>query len=67
MPRSRPEAGCHDLAFHAAYPVDEPGEVALEDYARAVRPGRRGRGAARGGPGVGASRGVHVCGVGAGR
>lgn len=36
MARTRPEAGCHDLAFQAAYSVDEAGEVALEDYARAL-------------------------------
>jgi hypothetical protein len=36
VPRSRAEAGCHELAFQTAYPVDESGEVALEDYARAV-------------------------------
>jgi hypothetical protein len=34
--RTRPESGCHDLAFHAAYSVDEAGAVALEDYARTL-------------------------------
>jgi hypothetical protein len=34
--RTRPETGCQDLVFAAAYAVDEAGEVALEDYARTV-------------------------------
>ena len=64
MTRTRPEAGCHDLAFHDEHAVDEAGELALEDYARAV--GRASaaeviRVAAEG------SRvtGVHLCAVGA--
>jgi len=28
--------GCFDLAFREAYPLSEPAEVALEDYARAL-------------------------------
>jgi len=34
--RTRPEAGCRDLAFQGGYAVDEAGELALEDYAREV-------------------------------
>jgi hypothetical protein len=34
--RTRPEAGCRDLAFLEGYAVDEAGELALEDYAREV-------------------------------
>jgi hypothetical protein len=62
--RTRPEAGCHDLTFQAAYSVDEAGEVALEDYARTI-----GRAAAaeavRSSGEVAALMGVHLCAVGA--
>jgi hypothetical protein len=64
VPRSRPEAGCHDVAFHDAYPIDEAGEVALEDYAREVARAAAaelvsGREQAAG------VAGVHLCGAGA--
>jgi hypothetical protein len=36
MSRARPEADCQELAFVASYPVGEPADVALEDYARAL-------------------------------
>lgn len=36
MTRTRPDASCRDLAFVEGYAVDEAGELALEDYARAV-------------------------------
>jgi hypothetical protein len=36
MSRTRPVSGCHELAFGTGYAVDDPGEVALEDYAREV-------------------------------
>jgi hypothetical protein len=62
--RTHPEAGCHDLAFQAAYSLDEGGEVALEDYARAL-----GRAAAadvvRTAGEVGTVTGVHLCAAGA--
>jgi hypothetical protein len=62
--RTRPQAGCHDLAFRAAYPVGEAGEVALEDYARTL-----GRAAAaevaRTEGDVSLVTGVHLCGLGA--
>jgi len=61
--RTRPEAGCRDLAFQAAYSVGEAGEVALEDYARTL-----GRAAAaeavRPAGEAAAVTGVHLCAVG---
>ena len=64
MSRHRPEPDCYDLAFQAGYPLPEPAEVALEDYARALT---RSRGAesirAADDPSV--VTGVHVCGLGA--
>ena len=60
MSVSRPGTACLDLAFPSAYPVGEAGEVALEDYARALT---RAEAAevlpAEGTPS--AVRGVHVC------
>jgi len=62
--RARPAAGCRDLPFRAAYALDEPGEVALEDYARTVaRAGAAELVRAEGSPG--AVTGVHVCEAGA--
>ena len=64
MARTRPEAGCRDLAFQAAYSVDEAGEVALEDYARTL--GRAAAAEAVRSPGEAATlTGVHLCSVGA--
>jgi hypothetical protein len=63
--RTRPAAGCHDLAFRAAYAVGEAGEVALEDYARTVT--RAGAvEAVRAGHDASAVTGLHLCDVGAG-
>jgi hypothetical protein len=60
--RTRPEAGCRDLAFLDGYAVDEAGELALEDYAREV-----GRAGAAEVIRVAAERsnvtGVHLCAV----
>ena len=36
MSHLRPEKGCYDIDFEAAYPLGEGAEVALEDYARAL-------------------------------
>ncbi len=36
MSRVQPRAGCHELTFRAGLPLDDPAEVALEDYARAL-------------------------------
>lgn len=58
------EAGCFDLAFRAAYPIDEPGEVALEDYARTLARARAAEGL-RAPEDPAMVRGVHVCGLGA--
>ena len=63
MTRTHPEAGCYDVAFQAGYPVDEPGEVALEDYARTLT--RSGEAeAVRAGDDPSRVTGVHVCGPG---
>ena len=63
MSRSRPESDCYDLAFQANYPLDEPGEVALEDYAR-VLTHARGAEALRRSDDPSRVSGVHVCGLG---
>jgi hypothetical protein len=58
--RTRPEAGCQDLVFREACAVDEAGEAALEDYARAVaRAAAAELVRAAGEPG--AVTGVHLC------
>jgi hypothetical protein len=62
--RLRPEPDCYDLAFQAAYPLPEPAEVALEDYARALTRSRGAEGIrAQDDPSM--VTGVHVCGLGA--
>ena len=62
MARARPEAGCQDIAFQASYAVDEAGEVALEDYARAL--GRAAAAEAVRATGEAAAlTGVHLCAV----
>ena len=55
-----PGPACEDLLFPAAYPVGEAGEVALEDYARALTRAEAAEVLAAEGepPRV---RGVHVC------
>lgn len=58
-----PGADCFDLSFHAGYPIDETGEVALEDYARVLARARAAFGL-RASEDPGAVRGVHVCGLG---
>jgi hypothetical protein len=60
LTRTRPQPGCQDLVFRDACPLDEAGEMALEDYARSV-----GRASAaellRAAAGSGAVTGVHLC------
>lgn len=63
MTRTRPEAGCHDLAFRESYSVDEGGELALEDYARTVG-GARAAEVVRTEAEATEITGVHLCGVG---
>jgi hypothetical protein len=57
-----PSAGCVDLSFQAGYPISEPAEVALEDYARAVMRAE-GAEAVRASDEPGRITGVHVCGM----
>jgi len=60
--RARPVAGCRDLAFRAGYAVDDPGEVALEDYAREVTRARDVE-AVRREDDPGLVTGLHFCGL----
>lgn len=61
MSRALPEADCHELAFQASYPVDEPADLALEDYARALTRARAAE-VARAPEDPARVRGVHLCG-----
>jgi hypothetical protein len=64
LSRQAPGADCYDLTFQAGYPVDEPGEVALEDYSRSLLKARAVEGIrAEEDPAI--VKGVHVCGLGA--
>jgi len=62
LSRTRPLAGCHELTFASGYAVDEPGEVALEDYAREVTRARAAEAVRREGD-PGRVAGVHLCGL----
>jgi hypothetical protein len=64
MSRSRPESDCLDLAFQAGYALQDPAEVALEDYARVLTRSRAAE-AIRAGE-SGPVTGVHVCGTASG-
>ena len=64
MTRRNPESDCYDLAFQAGYPLPEPADVALEDYARVVTRSRSAE-AIRAEDDPASVRGVHVCGLGA--
>jgi len=64
MTREQPEPDCFDVAFQASYPMDEPEEVALEDYVRALALTRRAE-AMRIPRDPSMVGGVHVCGLGA--
>jgi len=59
-----PGPDCYDLSFRGVYPIAEPAEVALEDYARSLVQARAAWGL-RSADDPGAVRGVHVCGPGA--
>jgi len=61
--RAQPGPDCREVSFASGYAIGEPGEVALEDYARAlVR--ASGAEAFRSADGRARIAGVHVCGVG---
>jgi hypothetical protein len=62
MSQKRPETGCLELAFRTAYRIDDPAEVALEDYAQALTRARAAE-AVRAPEDPSAIRAVHVCGV----
>jgi hypothetical protein len=62
MSRARPEAGCVAVSFREAHPMDEPSEVALEDYARVLTRARAAEAVPSAGvPGM--IEGVHLCGA----
>ena len=63
MSRAQPRPDCYELAFHAGYPIDEPGEVALEDYARALTRSASAE-AVRAVDDPSTVKAVHVCGLG---
>jgi hypothetical protein len=63
MSRQSPASDCYDFAFAAGYPIEEPGEVALEDYARTLLKARAAEGI-RSEDDPALVRGVHVCGLG---
>jgi hypothetical protein len=61
MSRATPESDCHELTFQATYPLDEPCDVALEDYARVLTRARSAE-VDRTPDDPARVRGVHVCG-----
>jgi hypothetical protein len=63
MPHVHAEPGCREIAFEAPQRLDEPQEVALEDYARALMRAEAAE-AWRAADDPAAVRGVRVCGVG---
>jgi len=63
MTRRSPEVDCFELAFQAAYPLAEPAEVALEDYARTLTRSRDTE-AVRKPDDPSMVSGIHVCGLG---
>ncbi|HWW92846.1 MAG TPA: hypothetical protein VN375_05735 [Vicinamibacteria bacterium] len=62
MSRRQPRTDCHELTFRAGFALDDPGEVALEDYARALTRAREAE-AVRDRPDTARVKGVHVCGL----
>lgn len=63
MSRGHPQPECFDLAFQARYPIGEPAEVALEDYARVLTRARAAE-ALRESRDPSMVEGVHICGLG---
>ena len=64
MTRVAPQGDCFDLAFQFGYPIGEPAEVSLEDYARALTRAREAE-AVRRSDDPSMVAGMHVCGLGA--
>ena len=62
MTLGRPGPDCYDLSFQAGYPLSEPAQVALEDYARELTRARAAE-ALRSAEDPSRVRGVHVCGL----
>ena len=62
MSLGRSAPGCTDLAFLGSYPLSEPAEVALEDYARALLRCEAAE-AVRTGEASPRVSGVHACGL----
>ena len=60
MSRARPEPGCIVVSFAEPHPMDDPSEVALEDYARVLTRARAAE-AVRAET-ADAIAGVHLCG-----
>lgn len=63
MSRAQPRPDCREIVFGSPYTIGEPGEVALEDYARALARAN-GAEAFRSAGEPARIAGVHVCGVG---
>ena len=62
MSRAHPQDGCQELEFASPLRLDEPSEVALEDYARTLTRARAAEAVrAEGEPAL--VRGVHLCGL----
>jgi hypothetical protein len=64
MTRTAPGPRCYDLGFQAGYPLSEPSEVALEDYARVLLRSEAAE-ALRADDDPSMVKGIHVCGLGA--
>jgi hypothetical protein len=62
MSRRQPRTGCQELTFRTGFALDDPGEVALEDYARALTRAREAE-AVRDPDDAARVKGVHVCGL----
>ncbi len=62
MSRRQPRTSCQELTFRAGFALDDPGEVALEDYARALTRAQ-GAEAVRDALDPARVKGVHVCGL----
>ena len=61
MTRAEPKGDCLDVLFRASYAIPDPGEVALEDYARAFARARAAE--AIRSEDDHTVRGVHLCGL----